>query len=419
MPRATARGYERFERYLLRLIQLPGADQGHPWPTRLLLLTLAGASKLFQAVVQGRLFLYDLGILRRYPLGCQVISVGNITVGGTGKTPVVEVFARELQQAGRKVAILSRGYRKKELPWYQRLLREQIAPPRVVSDGRHVLLDSEMGGDEPYMLAVNLPGVVVLVDRNRVKSGRYAVRKFGCDTLVLDDGFQYQKLKHRLELVLVDCTNPFGNGNLLPRGILREPVTNLQRANFIFLTKSDGRTEPLRRRIAELRPGAEIIECRHAPHCLRDAFSAEEKPLAFLQGLPVLALSGIAVPQSFESSLRGMGARILECARFADHHRFVAQEIIDAVNRADEIGAQAVICTEKDAVRLPRLEHPAVPIFYLRVDIEILHGAENFAQAVAHICFRAGTASRVPATATPREAPGPTGTPHPTGIAAG
>ena len=390
MPRTTVNRYERLEKFLLRLIQHPGADQGHPWPVRLLLLALKGASQLFRAAVQIRLFFYKTGILQRYPLGCQVISVGNITVGGTGKTPVVEVFARELQQAGRKVAILSRGYRKKELPWYERLFREQMDPPRVVSDGHHVLLDSEMGGDEPYMLAVNLPGVVVLVDRNRVKSGRYAVRKFGCDTLVLDDGFQYQKLKHRLELVLVDCTNPFGNANLLPRGILREPARNLRRANFIFLTKSDGRTEELRQHIRELCPGAEIIECRHEPRCLRDAFSAAEKPLSFLQGLPVMALSGIAVPQSFENSLRNMGARVIECERFADHHRFVAQEVIDAVNRADEIGAKAVVTTEKDAVRLPRLEHPAVPILYLRVDIEILQGAENFAQAVAHICFRNG-----------------------------
>ena len=390
MPRTPIRRYERLERFLLRLIQHPGADKGHPWPVRLLLLVLKGVSHIFRLVVQLRLFFYETGILQRYPLGCQVISVGNITVGGTGKTPVVEAFARELQQAGRKVAILSRGYRKKELPWYERLFREQLDPPRVVSDGHHVLLDSEMGGDEPYMLAVNLPGVVVLVDRNRVKSGRYAVRKFGCDTLVLDDGFQYQKLKHRLELVLVDCTNPFGNDNLLPRGVLREPVRNLRRANFIFLTKSDRRTEELRRRIGELCPGAEIIECRHEPRCLRDAFSAGERPLSFLQGLPVMALSGIAVPQSFEASLRNMGARVIECERFADHHRFAAQEIIDAVNRADEIGAKAVITTEKDAVRLPRLEHPAVPILYLRVDIEILQGAESFAQAVAHICSRNG-----------------------------
>ena len=181
--------------------------------------------------------------MRRFPLGCQVISVGNLTVGGTGKTPVVEVFACELQKAGRKVAILSRGYRKKEPSFGAKLanrllLRERRIPPRVVSDGQHVLLDSEMSGDEPYMLASNLPGVVVLVDKDRVKSGRVAIKQFGCDTLILDDGFQYQKLRHRVEVVLVDRTNPFGNGNVLPRGILREPFRHIDRANFIFLTKT-------------------------------------------------------------------------------------------------------------------------------------------------------------------------------------
>jgi len=390
MRRTPVKRIERLEKFLLRLIQHPGADQGHPWPIRVFLGFLKLISCIFHGIVEVRLFFYEVGVLRRYPLGCQVISVGNITVGGTGKTPVVEAFARELQKAGRTVAILSRGYRKKELPWYERALREQMDPPRVVSDGNQVLLDSEMGGDEPYMLASNLPGVVVLVDRNRVKSGRYAVKKFGCDTLLLDDGFQYQKLKHRLDLVLVDATNPFGNGNLLPRGILREPVHNLRRANFVFITKSDGNVETLRQRIAELRPGAEIIECRHEPRCLRNVFSSEQRPLSWLSQLPVLAFSGIAVPQSFEASLRHMGARVIENERFADHHRYTQQEILDAVNRARAIGAAAIVTTEKDAVRLPRLENPAVPVFYLRVDIEMLRGVESFSQAVAHICFANG-----------------------------
>ena len=199
MRKTKIRRIERIEHYLVRIIQQPGADVGHPWPIRLLLTTLKAFSHLFTGVVTIRHFLYNIGICRRYPLGCQVISVGNITAGGTGKTPVVEIFARELQKSGRKVAILSRGYRKRELPWYQRIFREGTEPPRVVSDGKRLLLDSEMGGDEPYMLASNLPGVVVLVDKNRVKSGRYAVKRFGCDTLILDDGFQYLKLQHRLE----------------------------------------------------------------------------------------------------------------------------------------------------------------------------------------------------------------------------
>lgn len=388
MRKAKIKRSERIEHYLVRIIQQPGADQGHPWPIRLLLAVLKGISLVFRNVVLLRLFLYDVGIFRRYPLGCQVISVGNITAGGTGKTPVVEIFARELQKSGRKVAILSRGYRKRELPWYQRLFRETIEPPRVVSDGKHLLLDSEMGGDEPYMLASNLPGVVVLVDKNRVKSGRYAVKRFGCDTLILDDGFQYLKLRHRLEVVLVDKTNPFGNAHMLPRGVLREPIRNLKRADFIFITKSDGQAGEVRNSIRALNSTAEIIECRHQPRYLQNVYTAEHVPLEWLKGRTVSSLSGIAVPQSFENSLRMMGARVIYCERYADHHRYSASEIIDAVNKASDLHVDALLTTEKDAVRFPRLESTPVPVFYLRVDIELMSGAENFHEAVEHICFR-------------------------------
>jgi tetraacyldisaccharide 4'-kinase len=258
----------------------------------------------------------------------------------------------------------------------------------VVSDGNRLLLDSEMGGDEPYMLASNLPGVVVLVDKNRVKSGRYAVKRFGCDTLILDDGFQYQKLRHRLEIVLVDKTNPFGNAHLLPRGVLREPIRNLKRADFIFITKSDGHSEALRQQIRALNNRAEIIECCHQPRFLQNVYTAERVPLEWLKGRTVTSLSGIAVPQSFENSLRLMGARVIHCERYADHHRYHAQEIIDAVNRAADLHADALMTTEKDAVRFPRLETTPVPVYYVRVDIELLSGTENFHDAVEHICFR-------------------------------
>lgn len=386
MPKSKVSRIERIEHYLVDIIQQPGADQNQPFSVRMLLGFLKGVSLVFRGIVGIRYVFYELGILRRFPLGCQVISIGNVTAGGTGKTPVTEKFARELHACGRKVAILSRGYRRKERPWWQRMFSEVIEPPLVVSDGKRILLDAATGGDEPYMLASNLPGVCVVVDRNRVKAGRYAIRRFGCDTLILDDGFQYQKLKHSLEVVLVDKTNPFGNGNMLPRGVLREPAKNLRRADFIFITKSDGDSKEVRGLVRQFNEKAEIIECRHAPRVLRDVYTREELPLEWLKGKTLATLSGIAVPQGFENSLRTLGAKVIHCERYADHHRYEPSEIIEALNRAADRGCDALLTTEKDAVRFPRLETTPVPAYYLRVDIEILAGAENFHDAVDHIC---------------------------------
>lgn len=377
---------ERLEHSLVKVIQQPGADQDVRGGMRVVLAVLAAVSCVFRLVVAVRYWLYDLGVLRRFPLGVQTISIGNVTAGGTGKTPVTEKFARELTKAGRKVAILSRGYRRKEKPWWQRTLSSVIEPPLVVSDGKRILLDAATGGDEPYMLAANLPGVCVVVDRNRVKAGRHAISRFGCDTLILDDGFQYQKLRHSLEVVLVDRTNPFGNGHMLPRGVLREPASHVSRADFIFITKSDGHADDVVRRIREYNKSAEIIECRHAPRLLRDVWSREERPLSWLRGKTLTTLSGIAVPQGFEDSLRRLGARVIWCERYADHHRYDSSEILYALNKTADLHADALITTEKDAVRFPRFESPPVPCYYLRVDIEILKGAENFATAVDHIC---------------------------------
>ncbi|MFA7160389.1 MAG: tetraacyldisaccharide 4'-kinase, partial [Kiritimatiellia bacterium] len=220
---------EKLERYFLSVIV--GQREGRR--ADLLRIVLHHLARIYGAITAGRNFLYEKRIFRHHTLGCQVISIGNLTVGGTGKTPVVEVFARALQKEGRRVAILSRGYKKTEHSLAKKILdkmsgRERRRPPRVVSDGTALLLDSAMSGDEPYMLASNLPDVAVLVDRDRVKSGRYAIEKMQCDTLILDDGFQYRRLKHRLEIVLVDFTNPFSNGYVLPRGLLRESAKNIR-----------------------------------------------------------------------------------------------------------------------------------------------------------------------------------------------
>ena len=388
MRKARQSGFERIETYLVKLIQEKGADRDQPVAIRILLALLKVLSLLLAAAVGIRYFLYHVGILRRFPLGVQVISIGNVTAGGTGKTPVTEIFARTLAAEGRKVAILSRGYRRKEAPWWVRMFTQVVTPPLVVSDGRHVLLDSAEGGDEPYMLASNLPGVVVVVDRDRVKAGRYAVKRFGCDTIILDDGFQYQRLKHPIEVVLGDATNPFGNGNMLPRGILREPVRNLRRADIIFLTKCSGDVSAVREEVRRYNQTAEIVECKHAPKSLKDVWSREEFPLSWLHGKTTCTLSGIASPKGFENSLRRLGAKVVWCERYADHHRYDSSEILYALNRTADMGADALVTTEKDAVRFPRFETTPVRCLYLRIAIEILSGAENFDQIINRICFR-------------------------------
>ncbi len=358
--------------------------------TRFVLFVL---SKVFTLAVKTRQFLYKARILRDTTLGIQVIAVGNLTVGGTGKTPVVEKFARALQDRGRKVAILSRGYRSKPPPLSKRLLdrllfRRDSSPPRVVSDGKSLLLDSETAGDEPYMLASNLKDVVVLVDKDRVKCARYAIDKFGCDILLLDDGFQYWKLKGvRRDIVLIDCQQPFGNEHMLPRGTLREPPRHLERAYAIFITKSDGETAGLRARIAKHNPKAPIIECVHHPLYFEDVFSGERRSIGFLKDKKVASLSGIALPESFEESLVKQGARLVYRRRFADHHRFTQQEILNCINRSKKRQADFIITTQKDAVRFPKIDRRDLPIYFMRVEIKILSGARGFDECVRKICF--------------------------------
>lgn len=370
------------------------SEERRDWKAKLARTVLFGVSKIFQVIIKLRRWLYNVRILRDKTLGVQVIAIGNLTVGGTGKTPVVEKFARELRDAGRNVAILSRGYRSKPAPLHRQFLnkilfREDQTPPRVVSDGKSLLLDSEMAGDEPYMLASNLKDCVVLVDKDRVKSGRYAIEKFGCDTLLLDDGFQYWHLRgRRHDVVLIDRQQPFGNEHLLPRGTLREPPSHLARAQTIFITKSDGKTAELRERIKKLNATAAIIECVHQPMYFEDVFTGERKGLELLAGKKVASLSGIAQPESFEQSLVKLGGEVVYAKRFADHHRFTQQEILNAINRSKKRQAEMIVTTQKDAVRFPKIDRRDVPFYFMRVEIKIVDGADGFQDCVRKICFR-------------------------------
>jgi tetraacyldisaccharide 4'-kinase len=350
---------------------------------------LYALSFIYERLVQLRLFLYRHRIFREHTLGCLVISIGNLTVGGTGKTPIVEKFARALRAGGRRVAILSRGYKSIPRPSPRKGFfgKKEPSPPRVVSDGKSLLLDSRTAGDEPYMLANNLKDVVVLVDKDRVKSGLFAIKELKADTLLLDDGLQYLHLKHRLDIVLIDRQAPFGNEHLLPRGTLREPPRNLRRASYIFITKSTGEpNDELIQRIRRYNRTAEIIECAHQPLHLQNVLTGEQIPLERLRDTYVGSICGIAAPESFEDGLRKLGARLELSKRYTDHHRYTEAELQSFITRCVRRDLEMIVTTEKDAVRFPRLTKTDVPIFFLRVEIEILSGHESWEHCVARIC---------------------------------
>lgn len=395
---------ERFERYAVDVI-LERREGGR---ANALKMVLGFFSLAYTRAVQARLAFYRRRVIRPQELGCPVVSIGNLTVGGTGKTPVAEMLARELQKRGRRVAILSRGYKSVPRPFSQRLRNKifkhaDLFPPRIVSDGKSVLLDSRRAGDEPHMLAKNLPGVCVLVDKDRVKSGLHALRHFDSDILLLDDGLQYQRLRHRLDIVLVDRQAPFGNEHLLPRGTLREPPANLRRASYIIVTKSGPEPDhDLLARLRRLNRTAAIIECTHAPQHWQDIRTGKRFPLEHLRGRHVGALSGIARPESFEEGVRELGAIVEISKAFADHHRFTKKEILRFLEWCDRRSLDALVTTEKDAVRFPDIDQPAVPMLFLRVEIEILRGRGHWEELLARLAgepFKNAAATRSAAAA--------------------
>ena len=327
---------------------------------RLFGLFLRPFSFLFSGIVRLRLFLYSNRLfLRDKPLDCLVIVVGNLTVGGTGKTPVVERFAKELMQKGKKVAILSRGYKssdeKVDASRTGFLWRKVSRKPKVVSDGQEVLLNSEEAGDEPFMLASNLPGAVVLAHKDRVNAGRYAIKKFGVN---------------------------------VPRGILREPIRHLSRASYVFLTKSE--IEPdleLLQTIRRYNQNAEIIRCVHKPKFFREVNGSGVKGLDLLHESFVGVFCGIASPRGFEEIIDRMSGELRFRKRFLDHHRYQSEELDHLFKHAKNSGADIMVTTEKDAVRIPENYKPLLPFYYIRMEIEIIEGFDDFKDAVEDICF--------------------------------
>jgi tetraacyldisaccharide 4'-kinase len=340
---------------------------------------LEGLSVLYGLGVRMRLWLYRKRILQTGTLPCKVISIGNLTVGGTGKTPMAIMLACRLQRYGYRVAVVSRGYRGR--------LEKKGA---VVSDGRTLRCDARAAGDEPYLVACRTRAVPVVIGRDRFRSGLLACSEFQPDVLLLDDAFQHLRLARDLNLVLLDYQLSFGNRRLLPRGPLREPIAELARGDAFILTRTpaDAAAAPsanaveLKRRF----PTRPIFSAHHVPFAQRvpkdtlvpaDSLSAylSAEELARLNRQPVVAFCGIARNHEFLQTIAQMGFAIAAAMTFSDHHRYThkdAAAIADAVRRN---GATLLMTTDKDHARIDRLF--AWPVDLLVVGVRISFGADE------------------------------------------
>jgi tetraacyldisaccharide 4'-kinase len=313
---------------------------------------------LYRGAVALRNALYDAGCLRARRLPCAVISIGNLTVGGTGKTPLTSFVAGLLRDAGYRVAVLSRGYR-----------RRGGRAPLLVSDGRAVLADPASAGDEPYLIARDNPAVPVAVGADRVAAARLLLETAHPEVIVLDDAFQHRRLARDLDLLLVDGRDPWGNGNILPLGPLREPLSGVSRADALVVTRSQGRApEGLERILERHNPRAAVIHCRLEPSCFVRPDGESVAP-GSLKGFAAFAVSGIARPERFEEELRGLGLRLAGSRRFRDHHRYRRADLRGVVDAARAAGAEVVVTTEKDLVRIDALPSGSPPWYALALRV--------------------------------------------------
>ncbi|MEW6375455.1 MAG: tetraacyldisaccharide 4'-kinase [Thermodesulfobacteriota bacterium] len=328
------------------------------FPLYLLSLPYGGAVRL-------RALLYSLGLLNSKHLPCPVICVGNITVGGTGKTPLVMALAKGLMKRGILVAILSRGYKG----------RKPSGP--LVSDGRIVSLSPEESGDESLLMAEALKGIPVLVGKNRFANGRIALQRFGIRGLLLDDGYQHLQLYRDLNILLIDSHIGFGDHHLLPRGILREPLSHLRRAHLFLLTKVEHpeACQPLEARLHQIHPSAQVFHSHYEPLGLTGP-EEEWEELHSLKGKKVLALSGIADPGYFSSLLRKCEMEIVREVIFPDHHLYTAKDLTSIRGKVKEV--DRVVTTEKDMVKLKNLSIDHLPLRALRIEVKIWEEEEFY-----------------------------------------
>ena len=344
----------------------------------------------YGGAVMARGLCYDLGLLRSRKAGAKVVCIGNLTTGGTGKTPATVLAAQTLRRSNHAVAILSRGYG-----------RPQRSPAICVINDNSAL-DWQQCGDEPWMMhqILNGQGVPILVASDRVRAAAQAVTFFNSRVLILDDGFQHRRLQRDLDVVLVNAVDPFGGRRLLPMGNLREPLRALRRAGLIMLTHVDQVPDAvlaaLREEIIRINPRAPLLEAVHRPDFLLEASTGRRFPLAHLAGSPVGTLSGLGAPEQFESCLERNGLTVAQRWRYPDHHRYDSAEL-GSISHL--LGALPLITTYKDLVRFPPDWHQSLSgqVFVLSIKLDIIKGAEVWNETLQRLGGAAGSSPGSPA----------------------
>jgi len=337
------------------------------------LLTISG---LCLGVVKLRRRLYSHGILQTKHLPCKVISIGNVVVGGSGKTPATIAIARLLKEhTDLKIAIASRGYRSKSKGC------------AVVSNGEKILLDPDEAGDEPYLIGRSLPNIPVVIGKDRFESGLIVVKNWGTQILILDDGFQYLRLKRDVNIVTMDSTRPFGFEHILPGGYLREPLSTLKNADIILLTRVDQCKDlkEVRGRLDKIAPSVARFESIHAPCSLIRMDSRQDVKLSAVKDQNILAVCGIANPLSFAETLRTLKPAKLNLISFPDHHEYTPKDIQKIEQTASETGANMIITTEKDAPKLNSIN--TCPVLALAIELRLVEpSAERLIELIRQKC---------------------------------
>jgi tetraacyldisaccharide 4'-kinase len=331
------------------------------WIAHLARVPLFLLSLVYGAGVRFMLAGHASGILRRKHLSVPVISVGNLTLGGVGKTPMVIFIARMLKAKGLRPVILTRGY--------------------MPSDNHGYV------SDEAQVLQQVLDGITIIINPDRYKGGLEAVARHKPDVIILDDGFQHWRLFRNLDIVLVDAVNPFGNKRLLPAGILREPVSSLRRADVLVLTKTDqGEAEQLKEQLKVLNPHAPVIETTHRPTALVNIFTGHLVQLVKL-GQPLIAFCGIGQPASFETTLKSLNADCKKFIAFADHHPYELSDMQRLKEMCQAHQTTVLVTTQKDAVKLAAFKDfwQGYDIFSLNIDLEITQGQHEFVDRIQHL----------------------------------